>query len=481
MKFNKKSNMLLVSALIGVSGFANGTTQVKKQNTTKPNIIHILADDVGFDDLSCFGSKHILTSNIDHLAAEGCKFTNYMAPHATCTPSRASLLTGRYAPRINNGAGVDVLWPTSKTGMDPEQEISIAKLLKKQGYTSAIIGKWHLGHLPQFLPLAHGFDRFVGIPYPNDHGPERNGNTGVKRLPQIPLIYGDSIVKRCDNNDLAELPALFTREACQFIQENAKEGKPFFLQLSNIETHTPWFVPKGFEGRSTIGAYGDAVMYLDQTVGIIMNYLKKMKLDKNTIVVFSSDNGPLVHRYSELEACYGKYATVDEDREHILRDGKYQARFEGGTRVACIVRWPGVVSEGTSNDELIGGFDFFTTFLNIAGAEIPTDRVIDGKDILPILKGEDGAESPHEVFYGYTGHGLLQSVRKGNWKLAVPGRGHWASDPLAEPLLFDLNKDLAEKKNVAKDYPKIVKELLDLAEKGNEAIKKHKPMPFAKK
>ncbi|MCT4646838.1 MAG: sulfatase [Carboxylicivirga sp.] len=474
----KKMKNLLVIVFMVISAMANATTDRSKGNKTqKPNIIHILADDVGFDDLSCFGSKYILTPNLDQLANDGCKFTNFMAPHATCTPSRAALLTGRYAPRINNGEGVDVLWPTSKTGMDPEQEISIARLLKKQGYSSAIIGKWHLGHLPQFLPLAHGFDYFFGIPYPNDHGPERYGNTGSRKLPKIPLIVGDSVVKRCDNNDLAELPALFTREACHFIQKNAKEGTPFFLQLSNIETHTPWFVPKGFEGKSPIGAYGDAVMYLDYTVGIIMNYLKKMKIENNTLVLFSSDNGPLVYRYPELEACYGKYATVDEDREHILRDGKYQARFEGGPRVACIVKWPGMVKESTTNDELIGGFDFFTTFVNIAGGEIPEDRVIDGKDILPILKGEEGAKSPHEVFYGFTGHGLLQSVRKGNWKLAVPGKGHWASEPLKEPLLYDLSNDLGEEHNIANDHPEIVKELMKLAKKGKEAIKKNKSMP----
>jgi len=476
---NKQPYLLLASALVGVGAFTAEAAAKKTQPAQKPNIIHILADDVGFDDLSCFGSQYILTPNIDKLAGEGCKYTNYMAPHATCTPSRASLLTGRYAPRINEGVGVDVLWPTSKTGMDPEMEVSIARILKPQGYNSAIIGKWHLGHLPQFLPLAHGFDRFVGIPYPNDHGPERYGNTGTRRLPQIPLLYGDSVVKRCDNNDLAELPALFTREACQFIQENAKEGTPFFLQLSNIETHTPWFVPKGFEGRSTIGPYGDAVMYLDQTVGIIMNYLKKLKIDQNTIVLFSSDNGPLVHRYPELEACYGKFAQVDEDRNHMLRDGKYQARFEGGPRVACIVKWPGNVQPGTTSDELIGGFDFFTTFVKIAGGDVPTDRVIDGKDIRPILKGEKGVKSPHEVFYGYTGHGLLQSVRKGHWKLAVPGRGFWASEPLREPLLYDLSKDLGERHNVANNHPDVVKELMELARKGNEAIKNHTPMPGA--
>jgi len=474
---NSKKSVLFASLLLGVGTVATEAAKKKTENQQRPNIIHILADDLGYDDLSCFGSKDILTPNIDKLAREGCRFTNFMAPHATCTPSRAALLTGRYAPRMNGGKGMDVLWPMTKTGLDPKQEVSLAIPLKKVGYATAIIGKWHLGHQKKFMPLSHGFDRFVGIPYPNDHGPERLGNTGSKNLEKIPLIFGDSIVQRCDNNDLSELPALFTREACQFIKNCTDQDKPFFLQLSNIETHTPWFVPKGFEGRSPIGAYGDAVMYLDHTVGIVMDYLKKLKIDKNTLVVFSSDNGPLVHRYPELEACYGKYARVDEDRQHQLHEGKYQIRYEGGPRVACIMRWPGKITGETSSDELIAGFDFFTTFLNIAGADIPKDRIIDGKDILPLMMGEVNVHSPHKVFYGYTGTGMLQSIRKGNWKLAVPIRGHWATKDLNKPMLFDLNKDLAEQHNVAAKYSDIVKEMMSLAPKANRAIKEHQAMP----
>jgi arylsulfatase A-like enzyme len=249
------------------------------------------------------------------------------------------------------------------------------------------------------------------------------------------------------------------------------------MQFSNIETHTPWFVPKGFEGTSTQGAYGDAVHYLDYTVGVLIGYLKKLGIYENTIIVFSSDNGPLVKRYPELEACYGKYATVDEDRQHLLRDGKYQARVEGGPRVACIVRWPGLTQAGTESDQLIGGFDFFTSFLNSLNIPLPSDRAIDGKDIRHILGGDTKAPSPHTVFYGYNGHGMLQSIRKGNWKLAVPSKGHWAAKALETPMLFDLSKDLGETNDLAAQHPKMVARLMQLAEKANTAIKNEKPMP----
>jgi arylsulfatase A len=296
----------------------------------KPNIIHILADDVGFDDLSCFGSKDIKTPNLDALAKSGIKFTSFYAPHGTCTPSRASLLTGRYAPRVNNGTGLNVLFPHSKHGLEDELEVSITELLKEQGYTTGLFGKWHLGHLPQYLPCVHGFDEFLGIPYPNDHGPERIGNSGWRPNgisdPAIPLIKQAQVIKECDNNDLAELPALFTREACKFIYHAVQDNKPFYLQYANIETHTPWFVPKGFEGKSKDAAFGDAVEYLDNSVGIILNTLKRLKIEDNTIIVFSSDNGSLIGNDPELENCYGKFGFVDPNRKHLLCDGKYQER-----------------------------------------------------------------------------------------------------------------------------------------------------------
>jgi len=473
---SKQLLILVFSLLLAVGGQMASLAQDK----AKPNIIHILADDVGFDDLSCFGSQDINTPNLDALAEKGMKFTSFYAPHGTCTPSRAALLTGRYAPRVNEGTGLYVLFPHSKTGLEDEQEVTITELLKEQGYTTGLYGKWHLGHLPQYLPCVHGFDEFLGIPYPNDHGPERIGNSGWRPNgvsdPAIPLIEQAQVIKRCDNNDLAELPALFTREACKFIYRAVKEkSKPFYLQYANIETHTPWFVPKGFEGQSKAAAYGDAVEYLDRSVGIIMNTLKRLKIEENTIIVFSSDNGPLIHKDEELENCYGKFGFTDPNREHVLRGGKYQEKYDGGIRVSCIMTWPGQIPAGTTCDEPIAAMDLFTTFAHIAGASIPQDRVIDGKDILPLMKQEAGAVSPHEAIFGFKARGGLMSVRYENWKLVMSGKQRNGE---AIPLqLYNLTTDLGEENNVADQNPKVVKQILKIADAADKAIVEKKAMP----
>ncbi|MDX8340692.1 sulfatase [Draconibacterium sp. IB214405] len=456
-----------------------GQLYAQQANVKQPNIIHILADDVAFDDLSCFGSKDISTPNLDALAEKGMKFTSFYAPHGTCTPSRAALLTGRYAPRVNGGEGLYVLFPHSTTGLEDEMEVTITELLKKQGYKTGLYGKWHLGHLPQYLPCVHGFDEFLGIPYPNDHGPERIGNSGWRPNgisdPAIPLIEQAQVIKRCDNNDLAELPALFTREACKFIYRSVKEDKkPFYLQYANIETHTPWFVPKGFEGRSKAAAYGDAVEYLDRSVGIIMNTLKRLNIEDNTIIVFSSDNGPLIYRDEELENCYGKFGFTDPERTHVLREGKYQQRYDGGIRVSCIMSWPGQIPQGTTCDEPITAMDLFTTFANITGAEIPTDRPIDGKDIQSLMRQEEGAVSPHEAIYGYRARGGLMSVRYQNWKLVFKQK--YDPEGNNDVFLYDLNTDLGESIDVASENTDVVKKILKLSEKAELAIKEGKQL-----
>ena len=450
-----------------------------QQATNKqPNIIHILADDVGFDDLSCFGSTDIETPNLDALAERGMKFTSFYAPHGTCTPSRATLLTGRYSPRINEGKGLFVLFPHSENGLEDEMETTIAELLKEQGYATGLYGKWHLGHLPQYLPCVHGFDEFLGIPYPNDHGPERIGNSGWRPNgvsdPAIPLIKQAQIIKRCDNNDLAELPALFTREACQFINRSVKADIPFYLQYANIETHTPWFVPKGFEGRSKAAAYGDAVEYLDTSVGIIMNTLKRLDIEENTIIVFSSDNGPLVHQDQELENCYGRFGATDANRQHLLREGKYQERFEGGIRVSCIMAWDGQIPAGASCDEPVGAMDLFTTFAYLGEASLPNDRVIDGKNIWPLMKGDKSAKSSHKAIYGFKPLGGLSSIRYQNWKLVLAGK-HWTGN-LETDHLYNLSNDIGETNNIADQHPKLMKQLLKMAEDANQAIKDNKEL-----
>lgn len=441
----------------------------------KPNIIHIIVDDVGYDDLGCFGSKDIRTPNIDALAAQGMKFMDFYAPHGTSTPSRAALLTGRYAPRVNQGKGMQVLFPHSTTGLEDEQEVCITEILKEQGYTTGIYGKWHLGHLPQYLPYVHGFDQFVGIPFPNDHGPERIGGTGVRPSgitdPMIPLMRQAQVVQLCDNNDLGELPNLFRREACRFMYDAVQAEKPFYLHYANIETHTPYYVPKGFEHRSKAGAYGDAVEYLDNTVGVLIDMVKRLKIEKNTWIIFSSDNGPLVGYDRELENCYGRAGYVDSTRTHVLRGGKYQERYEGGIRVCSFMVWPGVIPAQSQCTELTTAMDIFTVMANVSGGQVPTDRPIDGRDIMPLMRGEKGAKSPHQAVFGFKPRGGLSSVRYQNYKLILPvvnAKG----ETVAQAELYDLSTDLAESRNLADKQPELVKKMTQMGQKASQAIAK---------
>ncbi|HVE40255.1 MAG TPA: sulfatase [Planctomycetota bacterium] len=424
----------------------------------KVNIIHIIGDDVGYDDLSCFGSKDIATPNLDALAKEGMRLTSFYAPASTCTPSRAAILTGRYAPRVQGCERV--LFPNDKQGIEADKEVTIATLLRKQGYATALVGKWHLGCTPEHLPTNHGFDLYLGIPYPNDHGPLRNGGKGDRGFPPIPLYRGTKIVEQ--PTDLASLPERFVEESVKFITEN--KDRPFFLHLANIETHTPWFVSKKFQGKSKAGRYGDAVECMDWMVGEVVATLKKLDLEKKTLLVFTSDNGPLVKKYEELEACYGDFAKVDTSRTHVVRDGKYQARYEGGTRVPMIARWPGKIPAGASSAEIAAGFDLFATFAAVAGVEVPKDRVIDGRNILPLLRAEAGATSPHAAFYG-TEKKLAVSVREGPWKFVASGSE-----------LYNLDEDLAEKTNRASAHPEIVERLKARLAKATQSFQNDRPL-----
>jgi arylsulfatase A len=432
-----------------------------------PNIIHIIGDDVGYDDLGCFGAKDIRTPHLDKLAAQGIKFTSFYAPSPTCTPTRAALMTGCYAQRVGCP---QVLFPYSKTGLS-SNEITIAELLKERGYATGLIGKWHLGFQPQFLPPAHGFDVFLGIPYPNDHGPERLGwsaQAGVTnyRAPPIPLIRGTAVTEA--PAQLATLPERFTREAISFIRENKERA--FYLHLANIETHTPWLTSAPFHYKSKAGVYGDAVECLDWTVGEILKTLDELGLADNTLVVFTSDNGPLVHRYPELEGIYGHAAHVRTNRLHKLREGKYQAHYEGGTRVACLMRWPGKIPAQAECHEIAAGFDLFTTFARIGGAEIPADRIIDGKDLWPLMTAQKDAKTPHEAFFYYQGFNL-QGVRSGPWKLvfgALDANGK-PTTPTRQ-FLYNLEKDPGETSDLLEANPEVANRLRALAEKMREDL-----------
>lgn len=438
---------------------------------SKVNIIHIIADDIAYDDLSSFGAKTIKTPHLDQLAKEGMRFSNFYAPHPTCTPSRAALLTGRYSPRINDNKGLSILWPRTNDGLDPKKEVTLTELLKEKGYTTALIGKWHLGYKKEFMPLAHGFDVFYGIPHPNDHGPERDWNMGTHNLPPIPLIEGNDLIDELENYELAEMPAKFTRRACKFIREKAKSKEPFYLQYSNIETHTPWFVPMGFSGISEAGEYGDAVEYLDRSIGTIIRQLKESNLLENTLIIFTADNGALAHRYPELEEGYGKYAMVDEAmaNNRMFRDGKYQSRYEGGAHVPCIIKWKGTIPENTVNDLIIDGTDLFTTLLTLADATIPTDRIIDGKNIVPLLKGTS-TEPVRNTFYAFGPKSVLMSVRFHDWKLVIPSPAGWDWPVVTQHELYDLSKDPKEQYNIAHKHPEIVEKMTQLAEQAKKDV-----------
>lgn len=446
-----------VSLAFCVPGFA----QEKKR---PPNIIHIVGDDIGFDDFSCFGSKVIATPHIDKIAKNGMKLTSFYAPHPYCTPSRAAILTGCYAQRVGCPK---VLFPNDKSGLHAS-ELTIANLLRRLGYRTGLIGKWHLGHLPQFQPTRFGFDLFFGIPYPNDHGPERLTFTEPKvsrGFPSIPLIRNEKTVEQ--PAQLATLPERFAAEAVKFIGDN--KDKPFFIHYSNIETHIPWLVTKPFQFKSKAGLFGDAVECFDWQVGEILSALKKHGLDDNTLIVVSTDNGRLRNVSKELEGIYGHAAAVDPDLPSVLRGGKGQSRYEGGVRVPCVVQWPGKIQPGTESSQIAMGFDWFTTFAHAAGTEIPKDRIIDGKDLMPILRGEQKGTVPlHKEIFFYENYNLV-AVREGKWKLVLPGGAKKLKGP-AKAELYDLDADLGEKNDLAARNPDIVQRLQAVAERAREDL-----------
>ncbi|HNS16306.1 MAG TPA: sulfatase-like hydrolase/transferase [Bacteroidales bacterium] len=463
---------LLFTICLAVNDVAPQVAETGRQ----PNIIHILAGDVGYDDMGCYGSTTILTPNLDRLAAEGVRLTGFYSPHGSGTASRAAILTGRYAPRMNKGKGIPALTPESENGLDPSAEVTIAALLKSKGYTTGIIGSWQLGHLAKYLPANQGFEYFMGIPYAKDLGPEQPGGTGLNDYPPIPLIRDTLILKYCSNPDLAELPALFRQEACRFIRDAAGKGKPFYLLFAPVETQVPWFIPQGFDADGPAGNFGDAVSFMDLSTGAILKTLKEIGIEQNTLIVFSSDNGPQINRDKELETCYGKYARTDTSRVHLLRGGKDQSRYEGGVRVPCILRWPGVIPGKTTSDMIAAGFDLFATFAAAAGTPLPSGVIIDGKSLLPALTGQQ-TEPVHLLFFGFEPDGMLMSVRYKNWKLAVPSIQTGGAPELGDYELYQLEKDPGERFNVAPRFPEIVDQLRQFGEKAKAALRDNGKMP----
>jgi arylsulfatase A len=416
-----------------------------------PNVVIIYADDLGYGDLGCYGSN-VPTPNLDRMAKEGARFTNFYVAQAVCSASRAALLTGCYPNRIGiRGA----LSPNNPTGINPKEQ-TIAEVLKPRGYATAIFGKWHLGDREPFLPPHHGFDEYLGLPYSNDMRKAPKSQGGGSR--ELPLIEGTKTVEI--DPDLSKLTTLYTERAVKFIDAN--KDRPFFLYVPHTMPHVPIAVSDKFKGKSPRGMYGDVIMEIDWSVGQILDKLKSAGLDEKTLVVFASDNGPWL-RYGDHAGSSGP-----------LREGKGTS-FEGGVRVPGIFRWPGKIAAGRECAEPVMTIDLLPTIAKLAGAEVSPERKIDGLDIWPLIAGEPGAKSPHEALYIYWINDL-QAIRSGKWKLhfphdyrTAPNRGTGGvvgpqGTEKTELALFDLEADIGETKNVAAENPEVVKRLQALAE-----------------
>lgn len=433
----------------------------KKVKPLKPNIIIILVDDLGYNDLGCYGSNNpaIITPNIDLLAKEGMRFIDWQSANTICAPSRASILTGRYSPR--NGLVV-VSHPFDKDQYEHlglyQDEVTIAELLKPLGYATAAIGKWHMGEHYNYRPLRHGFDHYFGKMHNIDIGQKAE------------IYKNDSIIT--DSVSYEDIHQLLTNEAKRFMQKSQKEDTPFFLYLSHYLVHGPWEPSREFatdeEWRLRTEAKGDIhnrvypamVRELDWHVGEIVAELERLALTENTMIFFLSDNGPWLTNNPVRSA----------GSAWPLRGSKFNT-FEGGHRVPAIVKYPGKIPAGQISHELVTSMDIFPTVAHITGAKLQSNKLIDGKNIWPILQNKKGAKSPHLTLYGYHGKNL-QTVRKGKWKLHLPratksipfyaGRrwGRGTIDSLNTPMLFNLEQDIGEENDVAAKYPSIVEDLL---------------------
>lgn len=430
--------------LAAVGGVFLSFTSAQAAPLAKPNFVIILIDDMGYGDIHPFGSQLNRTPNLDRMAQEGIKMTSfYGAP--VCTPSRAQMLTGCYANRVSLP---DVIFPASPIGLNP-QEHTIADLLKIQGYATMAIGKWHVGDQPEFLPTRHGFDHFFGLPYSNDMGTHTNATGREAKYPPLPLLQDKSIIEAPVDQDT--LTARYTDQAVKFIKANRHH--PFFLYLAHTAVHVPLHPGAAFKGKSHNGLYGDWVEEVDWSVGCVLKTLKKLKLDDNTLVLFTSDNGPWLLQ--------GTNAGVAGP----LRGGK-ATTWEGGMREPTIAWWPRNIPANTTCDAVASEMDVLPTFVKLAGGKVPTDRKIDGLDIWPLLSGQSKT-SPHEALFYYNSR-RLQAVRSGPWKLAIApqgtGRGFGAPTPATfdKPRLYNLDDDIGEQTNVASQHPEVVARLQDL-------------------
>ena len=435
-----------------------------KTDTNPPNVVVIFMDDMAYADIGPFGAKNFPTPHLDRMAKEGRKFTDFYVTQAVCSASRAGLLTGCYNVRVGI---LGALGPKSTHGIN-SKEITLAELCKQRGYATACFGKWHLGHHKEFLPLQHGFDEYFGIPYSNDMWPYHPGvrhlpmAERLKKWPHLPLIEGNQVINpKVTSKDQEQITTQLTERSVRFIEKN--KDKPFFLYVPHPMVHVPLYVSDKFKGKSKAGLFGDVMMEVDWSVGQILETLRKHKLDKNTLVIFTSDNGPWLS--------YGDHA----GSAGPLREGK-GTMFDGGCRESALMWWPGTIPAGSECTTPAMTIDLLPTVAELIGARLPK-HPIDGKSIVHLLKGTSDT-SPHEAYYFYYGR-QLQAIRMGKWKLhfphgyrtmagrpggtdGIPTRYSQAKIGLA---LFDMEKDIGETTDVKAKHPDIVKQLQALGEK----------------
>jgi len=454
----------IFSSLVAVLGANLGDlVQVAGAESKSPNIVIIFMDDMAYADIGPFGSKSYPTPNLDRMAREGRKFSDFYVTQAVCSASRAGLLTGCYNVRV----GIfGALGPKSNHGLH-KNEVTLAELCKQKGYTTAIYGKWHLGHHKPFLPMQHGFDDYFGLPYSNDMWPYHPGvlhlpmQERLKRWPHLPLIYKNKVINpQVSGKDQEQLTTQYTEHAVKFIETN--KTKPFFLYVPHSMVHVPLYVSEKFKGKSKSGLFGDVMMEVDWSVGQILDTLRKNELDKNTLVIFTSDNGPWLS--------YGDHA----GSAGPLREGK-GTMFEGGCRESTLMWWPGTVPSNSNCSTPAMTIDILPTVAELIGANLP-DHKIDGKSILNLVTGKND-KSPQEAYYFYYGQ-QLQAMRMGKWKLHFPhnyrtmngkpgGTGGIPtkySQAKIELSLFNLHQDIGETTDVKANYPKILAKMLKLGE-----------------
>ncbi len=416
----------------------------------KPNFIVINIDDLGYADIGPFGSAINRTPNLDTMAKEGRKLTSfYAAP--VCSPSRAALLTGCYPKRALSIP--HVLFPGNDVGLH-QNEVTIAEVLKDAGYATAIVGKWHLGDQPDFLPRRQGFDQYFGLPYSNDMGPAEDGvksdlgkplPKGRGGQPPLPLLRGDTVIKRVLAEDQQALVEMYTKESVEFIAAN--KDRPFFLYLPHSAIHFPIYPGKKWAGRSPHGIYSDWVEEVDWSVGEVLGAVREHGLAERTLVLFVSDNGG-----------------TPRGKNTPLRGFK-GSTLEGGMRVPAVAWWPGKIPAGTETDAISGMFDILPALAKLGGGKVPDDRRIDGADIWPHLAGVENAEAAHETFYYFRGL-RLEAVRHNDWKLQIvaAGRGNAANEKAFTAKLYNLKTDIGEGSDVASEHPEVVEKLRRLAD-----------------